>query len=40
MQMISILTSRIALGLGEQQSALQGGEGSQREPVDVGVASC
>jgi hypothetical protein len=26
----------IALGLGQQQPALEGGEGSQREPVDVG----
>src|ERR1700734_3475937 len=28
----------VAFCLGEQQSALQGGESSQREPVDVGVA--
>jgi hypothetical protein len=27
----------IAFGLGKQQAALQGGEGSQREPVDIGV---
>ncbi len=27
----------IAFGLGEQQATLQGGEGSQREPVDIGV---
>jgi catechol 2,3-dioxygenase-like lactoylglutathione lyase family enzyme len=27
----------IAFGLGEQQATLQGSEGSQREPVDIGV---
>jgi len=27
----------IAFGLGKQQATLQGGEGSQREPVDIGV---
>jgi len=27
----------IAFGLGKQQAALQGGEGSQREPADIGV---
>jgi len=27
----------IAFGLGEQQATLQGGEGSQRELVDIGV---
>src|SRR6202034_56691 len=27
----------IALGLGKQQATLQGGEGSQREPADIGV---
>jgi ABC-type hemin transport system ATPase subunit len=29
--------TRIAFGLGEQQATLQGGEGAQREPVDIGV---
>src|ERR1700677_591595 len=27
----------IAFGLGEQQATLQGSEGSQRQPVDIGV---
>src|ERR1700728_5486391 len=31
--------TRIAFGLGEQQATLQGGEGSKREPVDIGVVT-